>query len=284
VGLSRQGSGRVAARVRHPGFLRAADPRMITRRARRLGLALAAATYVLAAAITAVSSGHPVRPLFEGIGPAPPYRWVNPPRQFKATNISPLASTQSVALTSAGSPQAGVSTIDGQLVLALAAGAFPAASGQTSVEVATNPHDPAKLGVLPAGLFPDGNAYEVRATYRPSGTAITQAAHPVDAIIETPAPAETVLLSTDGKTWQPIATHHIPGRAAVATTFSKFGYLMAAASSPVDVTGSGSSGVWTYLLPILLGLVAIGLVTAALLWRRRSRQAATSSTRSSNGK
>jgi hypothetical protein len=256
---------------------------MTGRRARRLGLALAAGIYLLAAALTAATSGHPLRPLFEGIGPAPPYRWVTPPRQFKATNIAPLASTQSVELTGSGSPQIGVSTIDGQLVLALAAGTFPPAPGQKSVDVATRPHDPARLGALPAGLFPDGNAYEVTATYRPGGAAISAAVHPIDAIVETPAPAKTVLLSTDGKTWQPISTHHIPGRAAVATTFSQFGYLLAAASVPVDVTGGGGSGVWTYLLPILLALVAIIPATAALLWRRRGRHAAASSNRSSRG-
>ena len=122
---------------------------------------------------------------------------------------------------------------------------------------------------MPPGLYADGNAYLVTASSQPGATAIADAAQTIDGVIETPAPAKTVLLSADGRSWTPIPTHHIPGRAAVATTFSRFGYVLAAADVPVipsTTVGTGSGGV---LLPILLGLAALVAVTAAILWRRR---------------
>ena len=256
-----------------PGVACAVNRRSTGSRALLLSLAAVAGVYLLAAALTATTSGHPVRPLYEGIGPAPVYRWVDPPRQFKATNIPPIAGTQTILLTSSGSPQAGSASLDGQLILNLAAGSFPRLDGDTTVELTINPEDPARQGALPAGLFPDGNLYLVTASYEPSHEAIPGAAHPIDAVIETPAPATTVLLSTDGKTWLPLPTHHIPGKAAVATTFSQLGYLLAAANTPVDVNAGRSSGwpVWRYLLPILLAVVVLVVVGAALVWRRRNR-------------
>jgi hypothetical protein len=243
---------------------------MTTNRSRRLGFAIAALAYLAACLTTIGTAGHPLRPLYEGIGPAPPYRWVKPPAPFKATNVAPIAGTQTIPLTKTGSPQTGAATIDGQLVLALPAGAFPANDDRPAVTLTITPLDPTTLGALPAGLYPDGNAYHLSAQYQPNPTAITSAAHPIDAVVETPAPATTVLQSPDGKAWQPVATHHIPGRAAVATTFTQVGYLLAAASVPVVI--KPSSGGSKILLVVILGLVAIVPLTAAVIWRNGSRR------------
>ena len=48
-----------------------------------IGLGLAAA-YALVCLTTLRVTGHDVRPLFEGIGPDSPYRWVNPPEGVRA--------------------------------------------------------------------------------------------------------------------------------------------------------------------------------------------------------
>lgn len=77
-----------------------------------------------------------------------------------------------------------------------------------------------------------------------------------------------LLSSTDGKTWTRIPDHHIPGQAAVATTFTRFGYLLAAANVVV-VPASSSSGT-SILLVVLLGVAAAVLLTFSIFWRWRS--------------
>jgi hypothetical protein len=245
---------------------------MSQRRSRKLGLATAAAVYLTACLAVIGTSRHPLRPLYEGIGPAAPYRWVHPPAAFKATNIAPLASSQTIDLTAFGSPQTGVATIDGQLVLTLPAGAIPASPPNTSVAISITPLDPATLGALPPGLYPDGNAYHVAAAYQPSGTRIPAPVRPVDAIVQTPVPSTALLGSSDGKTWVRVADHHIPSQAAVAATLTNFGYLLAAANVPaVTKHGSGGPGV---LLVVILGLVAVIPLAAAVIWRHRRRRGA----------
>lgn len=259
----------MAPGVRHPTSERLVPGIVIGGRHRRpVVLAAVAGVYLLACVLTIGIPGHPLRPLFEGVGPAPPYRWVSPPKQFEATNVQPIAVTQIIPVGATGSPATGVATPEGQLVLGLAAGTFLPSSGR-DVLMQLAPKDPRHLGAVPPGLFADGNAYLVTAIYHPGSSVITAAAKTVDAVIETPAPARTVLLSVDGRTWTPIPTHHIPGRAAVATTFVRFGYLLAAADVPVNPRASSSSGSDTVLLPVLLGFAALVAVTAAILWRRR---------------
>jgi hypothetical protein len=243
---------------------------MTLTRAQRLGLAITATIY-LAMCVAVLNGGrHPLRPLYEGIGPAPPYRWVNPPAQFKATNIAPIAVSQTIQLTGSGSNQTGVATTDGQLVLSLPAGAIPPSLNDTTASVSITPHDPAKLGPLPAGLYSDGNSYEVRVSYQPTGTHLTVAARPVDVVIVTPVPSVALLSSADGQTWHRVTDHHIPGQAAVAATITAFGYLLAAANAPVVV--KPASGMWRILLIVGLGLLVGVPLVAALLLRNRGRR------------
>jgi hypothetical protein len=238
-------------------------------RGHRLGLAVVAAVYLAACVVILGVGHHPLRPLYEGIGPAPPYRWVNPPAQFKATNIQPIPVTQTLQLTSKGSTQTGVATPEGQLVLSFPTGAIPPSPGDTSATVSITPLDPAKLGPLPPGLYADGNAYLVEVSYRPSGTRVTAAAKPVDAIIATPVPSVALLSSPDGKTWHRIPDHHIPRQAAVATTLVAFGHLLTASNVPVVIkpVGGGSR----VALVVVLGLVAAIPLVAILIWRYRRR-------------
>ena len=243
---------------------------MSTNRKLLSGFAAAAAVYLIASVVTITATGHRFRPLYEGIGPSAPYRWVHPPAAFKSTNITPVAVTQTLQLTSAGSEQSGAATIDGQLVLSLPAGAIPPARSNQSVDLTITPVDPVKLAPLPPGLYSDGNAYRITAVYQPTKTAIPAAAKPIDAVLRTPVSSAALLASTDGKSWVRVADQHIPTQAAVATTFTNFGYLLAAANVPV-VTGSSSSSTNIVLLAGL-GLAAIAAVTVSLLWRADRRR------------
>ena len=58
--------------------------------ARPSAVAVGAALVALyvATVVGTMSFGHHVRPLFEGIGPPPPYRWVHPPPGFASGNAS----------------------------------------------------------------------------------------------------------------------------------------------------------------------------------------------------
>jgi hypothetical protein len=237
---------------------------------RRLAAAfiVAAAVYLVSAVATIGTSSHPLRPLYEGIGPAPPYRWVRPPPAFKATNIAPIAVSQTSTLTSTGSIQTQISTTDAQLALSLPAGAIPPSPSHSALRLGITPVDPAKLGQLPPGLYPDGNAYRVSASYQPNQQPIAEAVKPIDGILRTPVPSVALFTSVDGQTWSRLVDHHIPGQAAVATTFTKFGYLLAASNVPV-VTRS-SSRATTIWLVVGLGVVAV-LLVAVLLLRRSGR-------------
>ncbi len=234
------------------------------------GFGVAALVYVVAAVVTIGTAGHPLRPLYEGIGPSAPYRWVHPPPAFRSTNTPPVAVTESFDLTPTGSQEEPGGSGDGQLALTLPAGAIPPAPGRTSVLLGVTPVDPGKLAPLPLGLFADGNAYLVNAFYEPGHVPIQTAAKPIDAVVRTPVSSVALLASPDGKNWTRIPEQHIPTQAAVSTSFTTFGYLLAAAN--VVVVPPGSSSGTSIVLPVGLGIAALLLLSAAVIWRSDRRR------------
>src|SRR5207244_11786448 len=86
VGGARPAGGGLAPRLRHPPDRRAAARamRLAGRRVGPLGVGvILLGLYAVAVAATRPLA-HGVRPLFEGIGTPPPYRWVKPPDAFAA--------------------------------------------------------------------------------------------------------------------------------------------------------------------------------------------------------
>ena len=238
-----------------------------------------AAVYIVACVATMATGTHPLRPLYEGIGPAAPYRWVDPPPQFKAANLTPAQSREAIDLTPSGSPQIGGETGDGQFVLTLPAGAVPASTTESGIVLSIIPFDPARLAAVPDGLHPDGNAYEVTMSYAPSGQPIRVSDHPIDAIIETPVPSVALFTSPDGQTWTRIVDQHIPGRAAIYATFTDFGYFLTAYGVPpvaqpvAPVVTRPASHSSKALLVIIVVLVALIPAVVAVWWRIRQRRA-----------
>ena len=234
------------------------------------GFAVALAFYLAAALVTAGPERQQLRPLYEGIGPSSPYRWVSPPPAFRANNVSPVPVSESFDLTSSGSPEEAAGSGDAQLAITLPAGSIPPSTGQTSILISVTPVDPAKLAPLPPGLYSDGNAYRVTADYEPGKVSIPAAAQPMDAVLRTPVSSVALLTSPDGKSWTRIPDQHIPNLAAVATTFTNFGYLLAAANVPVvSKSSSSSAGI---VLVVGLGIAAVLLLAAALIWRSERRR------------
>lgn len=237
---------------------------------RWLVFAAIAAVYTAAAVFTIGVTGHRVRPLYEGIGPALPYRWVRPPSAFKASNIKPLSVSFNLVVSAKGSAAAGGTTPDTQLTLSLAQGTFPEQGSATEITMMIDPLDPGKLGALPSGYYSDGNSYRITGVYEPGGAPVPAAAFPIDVIVATPAVSVGMLFSTDGKQWQKINDHHIPHMASVATTITDSGYLLAVANHViVPPAPSGSSQI---IFIVLLAAVAVLPLSAAFLVPRLRRR------------
>jgi hypothetical protein len=236
-------------------------------------LVAAVAVYAGAYVFTVGTSGHRARPLFEGVGPAPAYRWVKPPRAFAANNVPPHPTTQSVHLGSTGSPQVGIVSGDSQLVLNLPAGAIPPAPAETSASVTIRPMDVARLGRLPGGLFPDGNAYQVSIKYDRSGRLLADLAVPGDAVVTAPAPGVTVLFSLDGASWPRLQTSLVNGGTTLAASFQQPGYFLAGATvNVVGTAGPGSSKhTPVIILAVLIAVAAALLILAPFLYFRSRR-------------
>lgn len=188
----------------------------------RTGVALALVYVVLAVA-------YNTRPLFDGFAPPTPYNWVNPPREFRSGNVVPKPSSVEVALGPAGSAQGGGSSSDGQVILSVAAGAYPAHPPDAKVVVQINPVDPAVLAAPPAGLLADGNAYRLDFTYEPSKAPVTMLAAPADIFLVVPEPAQTLLFSPDGRTWENLPFRPVPDPTQIGGAIDRPGYLLAVA-------------------------------------------------------
>ena len=237
------------------------------RRPALIGLGLAAA-YALVCLTTLRVTGHDVRPLFEGVGPSSPYRWVNPPKEFAPGNVKPGASSTDVELLATGSKAAGLLSSDSQLVVNLDGNSVPPKAGDNRVTVKFVPLDAAKLGKLTPPMRPDGNAYRVEMTYQPSGTPVSGLTAPGNLLVIVPEPADTVLFSDDGQTWKPLPSQHESGSGAESTTFTSPGYYLAGTTRPLpSPVGSSGRGYGTVVV-----IVAVGLLAIALAWTPYARQ------------
>ena len=239
------------------------------RRTLAVGAALAAA-YVIVVAATMVGTDRPVRPLFDGLTPPPPYRWVKPPPGY-GTNVKAKPDKVSVPLDAGGSVPAGPTGVNGQVTLNLPQGAIPARTGDTAVEIAIVPLDANRLGPLPPRLIPDGNAYEIRMRYRPSGTAVPALAAPGNVVLATPEPASVLVFSADGRGWETMETARVGGPDSVGATFRRPGHYVAAI--PGVARPQGRSREWLVTgRKVLIGVLSVALVANLALRVRDSVQ------------
>lgn len=239
------------------------------RRTLRLGVGLAA-VYLAVVAATMAVTGRPVLPLFDGLTPPPPYRWVNPPPGY-GFNVKPERTEATVALTDAGSALAGPTGVNGQVVLNLPDRAIPPHRPDTAVKITFTPLDPTRLGPLPPGLVPDGNAYEIRMSYRPSGRAVTDLAVAGNVILSTPEPASVLVFSGDGHGWQTIETQRVGGPDAVGSAFGRAGHYVAAIPGRTTPPARPSTWLVTGRRILIVILAAALVVNLAARARQRRR-------------
>ena len=241
-------------------------------RARRplvVGLALAA-LYLVAAVVTLVLSDRPFRPLFDGLAPPAPYRWVNPPREAARDNQQPVGAEAAFPLGPEGSPFINVTTTDGQLILLLEDKAVPPNPPETGVGVTVTPLDVHDLGPVPDDQAPQSNAYRVEVAYAPSGLPVTDFRLDTSSIALVGAGnTDVMLFSRDAHSWEPRSTTPLGATHGLETKFAGAGYYVVTSLSTAG-GGGGTS-------PVVIGLVLLApplLVGGLVLRRRRARTAA----------
>jgi hypothetical protein len=238
------------------------------RRPLAVGLGLAG-VYVLAAVATLVLSDRPFRPLFDGLAPPLPYRWVNPPREVARDNQKPAAARREAPLGPEGSPFVNVTPDDGQAILLLEDKAVPPHPPDTAVAAAVSPHDALTLGPLPDDMSPQSNAYRVEVTYRPSGGPVTAFQGTTSSIALVGAGASDALLySPDGQAWAARPTTPLGSGHGLETPLAGTGYYLV-----VDIDDSGGAqGTSPAMVALVVGIPP--LLLAGLVVRNRRAKAA----------
>ncbi len=229
------------------------------------------AGYLVVGAVTLRLSGRHVRPLFDSFANAP-YQWVCPPASLKAGNTAPDRAQQSITLTAAGTENTSVATDNGQILFSLAQGEVPPHGADNTVLVKIVALCASKLGAVPAGYSPAGNAYRYTLNYEPSGVSITTTAKPGNVIVRPPTTADALVYSGDGgKTWQVVHSFH--SGTSIGASFTTPGIYLAlqrGTGNGLAPSSSGGSGTSPFLIGVIVAVIA-GLVVAAVEFIRRRR-------------
>jgi hypothetical protein len=248
---------------------------VVSRRAIVVGGCLVVAAYAGLAFVSSRLSPLARGPLLDGLGPAAPYRWVNPPPALAAENQPPSGGRFDVALSNAGSEAATFVLSDNQMTLIVPEGTFASASGQFQVRLTVRPVDPATLGAPPGGLLSFGNAYRLRATYVPSGAPVAGLAGPIEAFLIYPVTPDLtsadhrVATSPDGRTWtvQEGADSHALQQAEGPVP--DLGYVQVVGALGVPTAAGGGGGSTTLATGLIVAAVCVGLVGLGLVLRGR---------------
>jgi hypothetical protein len=235
---------------------------------RRLGPGVAAAgIYLLVAGLGYSGGAWVLRPIFDSAAPPPPYRWLKPPAELAADNIRAQGYTKTVPLTPSGSAETSVTTVDGQASLVLPKDSISPSPGQADVVIEMSPRDPLKIGPPPRGMVFDGNAYEVKASYKPSGEpAHLSGAAPVSLVLRYPIHANKIL-RWNGSAWETLKTTVAGPSLQVFSNIDDFGVFVAGGPPRPPSSGPGTTPWWAYALAGG-GLV---LVAAAAIARNRGQ-------------
>ena len=232
----------------------------MTRRRIAFGLA-AAAVYAAAAFVLAATGIVPIRPLYDGLAPPAPYRYVKPPADLADANERPLPGKSKLELGEKGSMARTVGTADGQMLVVFADGAVAPREGESEVAVDIDPIDPTPLPEGPPGLRVDGNAYVVAASYLKSGARV-EIREPVTVVLRYPIHATHVLIR-QGRGWRKLETESAGASLQLFAQTASLG-TFAAAGAPAP------SRAWIAYVAAGAGVVAG--VAGYLTGRRRARK------------
>lgn len=249
----------------------------MTRTVARVGIVLAALYVVVAVATVGWAPGR-IRPLFDGFGSHPvEYHWVNPPAEFAERNRgSPGASHADIVLGPNGSTEvASAGPRDGQAQVTVDPGGVPPHEGDSAARLTLTPLDAGTLGPLPAGLRPEGNAYQAAIVYEPSKTPLAEVTKPGFVGLMAAAPADILLFSPDGKAWERLEARPLPRGNGVTGAFTRTGYYVPAskgaprAAAPPEGADEGGSSAGVVVVVVVTLVVVLGGAAGALALARR---------------
>lgn len=220
---------------------------------------VAAGLYILSAVLVQ-SAGHPVLPLFDGLGPPAAYRWVNPPQEAAASNEPPLPGAGEISLEGP-TQNFFVTTEDGQASLSGTSDMWVRPPRQKAVAVELTPLDPQTLGPTPQGLLFDGNAYEVKASYKPSGDEAVLGGK-VQMILRYPRRSNVVLEWT-GTAWRRLTSFVIRPSLQVYAEVEELGTFVAAGPPP-----RAHRSILPWVAYGGAGVAVVGAGVAYYLWKR----------------
>lgn len=207
----------------------------------------AVAIYAITIVISGASSVGPMRILYDGLAPLPPYRWLHPPPELARDNQAPEPGQATLPLT-AGSPPGSVTTGDGQASVIFDENTVAPARGESTVQVNIIPVDPAAVAAPPAGTRFDGNAYTIDARYITSGQRVRLRA-PATIVLRYATGAIQMVRAT-GSGWTGLQTLNYPGSLQLVVAKSEmFGTF--APVAPANLPYTRRTHWWVYVIASL---------------------------------
>jgi hypothetical protein len=217
-------------------------------------------------------------PLLDGIGPPQAYRWVNPPPDLAATNQPPAVGEFHIPLDPKGSRPEVFVTSDNQVTIVVPSKAVADQEGQIEVLLSVDPVDPATLASPGKDVTVFGNAYQLTASYQPSGDPASLAL-PMDLILLYPvttnlhAATHLLFTSPEGTAWQEQEGSDSLAAQQAEGPVPELGYVLVGgkggASLSVSPAGGGGGGPNTVAIALIVAAACLGLVGIGLLLRGR---------------
>jgi hypothetical protein len=216
------------------------------------------------------------RPLLDGLGPAQPYRWVDPPPELAATNQEPSAGRYTLEVNPDGVLGQVLITSDNQVTLVVGGGSVGVDPPTTSLAVALDPLSPGELADPGGDRIAFGNAYRIEVSPKPSGDPVRRFAEPWDTILVYPVTAtlqaaqHELLWSPDGRRWRTLRSVDSHAQQQVEAAALGPGYVLVAGvpipapvtSSP-DPSGGPSRTLLLVGLAVAIAALAVGVALIA---------------------
>ncbi|OLD45683.1 MAG: hypothetical protein AUI83_15965 [Armatimonadetes bacterium 13_1_40CM_3_65_7] len=176
--------------------------------------------------VVAVAWPVPIRLLYDGLAPLPPYRWVHPPAERARDNQPPQVGTGTITFGPSGSRPAEVATGDDQALVTFPQAVIAPRSGESFIKIVITPLDPATVAPAPNGQRFDGNAYRIEANYATSAApaALTGS---VTVVLRYPVHGTLIWRFTDPG-WKILPSNRFDGSQQVLANSDGLGIFVAA--------------------------------------------------------
>ncbi len=184
----------------------------------------AASLYIVAAVV--FTTGVPVRLLYDGEMPPPPYRWMRPPGDISGPHQPPQPGNGTIAFTATGSRYSVVGTDDAQAWVVFSKDAVVREPGESEARVRITPLDPTTVPAPPPGMLLDGNAYRIQAVYAKSAQPV-KLREVVTVMLRYPRHAQEIL-HVSGSRWVVLATNKVEVTLQLFASTKELGLFVAA--------------------------------------------------------